>query len=175
MFKQYSNKLPDFALQSATLKYNNKNMCNLGSVYCKNKLHPATYICITKDNKISIALLKKAGTTYPKTYDDKCKTIMNLDGGGSSTLYFPEKNITYLGRDSFRRVPDAILIFQKDYKSQQINSTKKTTNTTTQYTTQIKKIKTIKKITYHSFCEVNNLYAKLLCQIEKMNNTFFIK
>ena len=155
--QKYSTSKPDYALQSAALKYNGITQCDLGSAYCNNTTHSATYACITNDNKLLLAVFNKAGATYPATFDSKCKSIINLDGGGSSTLIMPEKNIYYWGyKDSGksqREVPTAILVFKKT-----------STTTTPKITTPVKEV---------SLCEMGSVYGNILCQVEKMLNTFF--
>ncbi|MDD4983789.1 MAG: metallophosphoesterase [Candidatus ainarchaeum sp.] len=164
--QKYPTSKPDYALQSAALKYNGTKQCDLGNNYCSNRSHSATYACVTNDNKLLLAVFNKAGATYPTTFDSKCKSIINLDGGGSSTLIAPEKNIYYWGyKDdgkSQREVPTAILIFKK---------TGTTTTSTTTTTTKTKTTTTtVKQV---SLCEMGTVSGNILCQVEKMLNTFF--
>ncbi len=167
---KYSSKNPDYAIQSAALKYNNIYNCDLGLSYCSNKSHSASYACVTYDNKLLLAVYRKAGTTYPNSFNQRCKEIMILDGGGSSSLIVPEKNLYYSGeQDSSagRAVPNAILIFKKT------TPIKQETPLAEENPAPDPIEKTDEII---SFCDIDSEQASILCQAgEKMLDTFFTK
>jgi len=91
----------------------------IGSKFVKER-HPRTCICETRDSHLLLTIDGRQptakGMSLLEVQDfllaQKCITAINLDGGGSTTMWLKEKGIVNKPSDFFgeRKVANAILI-----------------------------------------------------------------
>lgn len=128
-----ASKIPSFYEQSKLetsvlitgpfLIENGKKIELIGAKFVKDR-HPRTCICETADSHLLFTIdgrqSQAKGMSLLELQDflleQKCKTAINLDGGGSTTMWIKEKGIVNSPSDLFgeRKVANAILVKAKN-------------------------------------------------------------